>query len=164
MSEQAEMKPNSVAVPEWLERLGEKRRDGSPIVLFIAAPILLPLVYGAPYAASTQPFLLLLPGVVLLGMDRVISRYFTGTNQQLPNVITRAVSLVVNIGLNLLWIPEYGIAGAAAAGLASYVVDAVLIIGVFMFMTGKRPADLVVIRRSDLDPYLRAVQRLRTSF
>lgn len=135
----------------------------SSIALAIAAPVLLPLVYGEPYAASTLPFLLLLPGVVLLGTDRVISRYFTGTNQHKPNVITRGVSLVVNVVLNYLWIPEYGIVGAAAAGLASYLVDAVLIITVFLAMTDQRVRDLVVPRRSDFDPYWRAIQRLRPS-
>lgn len=135
------------------------------VVLFLAAPVLLPLVYGEAYGASTQAFLLLLPGVVLLGADRVISRYFTATNRQKPNVITRGLSLVVNVGLNYLWIPKYGIVGAAAAGLASYVVDAVLIISVFLVITNKGIGDLIRLRREDLDPYRRQldliVRRLR---
>lgn len=130
------------------------------LVLFVAAPMLLPFVYGESYAASAVPFMLLLPGVVLFGADRVISRYFTGTNQHKANVITRAVSLAVNVVLNYFWIPQYGIVGAAAAGLASYVVDAVLILTVFLTMTNHKIADLVVIRRSDLDPYRRQLNLL----
>jgi O-antigen/teichoic acid export membrane protein len=85
------------------------------VVLFVAAPVLLPFVYGEPYAASTLPFMLMVPGVLLLGVDRILTRFFTGTNQQTPNVVTRALSLTVNVVLNLVWIPAYGITGAAAA-------------------------------------------------
>jgi O-antigen/teichoic acid export membrane protein len=131
------------------------------LALFLAAPLLLPFVYGEPYAASTVPFVLMLPGVVLLGLDRVLSRYFTGTNQQRPNIVTRAVSLAVNVGLNLLWIPSWGIAGAAAAALVSYVVDALLLVAVFVRMTDCGLADLFVLRRGDLEPYLRRLQKLR---
>jgi O-antigen/teichoic acid export membrane protein len=130
------------------------------VALFVVAPMLLPLVYGEPYAASTLPFLLMLPGVVLLGSDRVISRYFIGTNQHKPNAITRAISLALNVGLNLVLIPRYGILGAASASLASYAVDALLILAVFLYMTDCRLRDLVVIRSSDLDPYRRQLGRL----
>jgi len=133
------------------------------LALAAAAPWLLPFVYGEPYAASTLPFLLMLPGVVLAGSERVISRYFTGTNQHKPNVVTRFVSLGLNLLLNWLWIPKYGIVGAAAAGLVSYAVDALMILAVFLMMTDKRVADLVVPQRSDFDPYLRALRRLRPS-
>ena len=130
------------------------------LILFVAAPSLLPLVYGAPYAASVTPFLLLLPAVMLLGTARVLARYFTGTNRQKPNIVTRVVSLVVNVGLNWMWIPEYGIAGAAAAALVSSVVDAVLIISVFLSVSGRRMRDLVAIRRADLEPYHRQLVKL----
>ena len=130
------------------------------LVLFVAGPSLLPLVYGAPYAASVTPFLLLLPAVTLLGTARVLARYFTGTNRHKPAIVTRGVSLAINVGLNWLWIPEYGIAGAAAAALASYVVDAVLIIGVFLSVSGRPMRDLVAIRRGDLEPYLRQIEKL----
>ncbi len=130
------------------------------LILFIAAPSLLPLVYGAPYAASVTPFLLLLPAVMLLGTARVLARYFTGTNRHKPNIVTRLVSLVVNVGLNWMWIPEYGIAGAAAAALVSYAVDAVLIICVFLSLSGCSIRDLVAIRRADLEPYLRQLENL----
>ncbi|MEE2675148.1 MAG: oligosaccharide flippase family protein [Myxococcota bacterium] len=137
------------------------------LILFVAGPLLLPLVYGAPYAASVLPFLLLLPAVILLGTEGVLARYFTGTNRHKPNIVTRGVTLCVNVALNWIWIPKYGIAGAAAAALASSVVDAVLIVGVFLSVSGRQMRDLVAIRRTDLEPYLRQLgkfaARLRPS-
>ncbi len=128
--------------------------------LLVAAPILLPLVYGEPYLAATVPFVLMLPGILLLGTDRVLSRFFTGTNQHKPNVVTRGLSLAVNIVLNLMWIPTWGIAGAAAAALVSYAVDALLLAAVFLWMTDCSLADLLLPRREDFDPYRRQLERL----
>jgi O-antigen/teichoic acid export membrane protein len=130
------------------------------VVLLVAAPYLIPFMYGEEYAASTIPFLLLLPGIVLLGTDRVLVRYFTATDQQMPNVITRAISLAVNVVLNWLWIPTWGISGAAAAALVSYVVDALLIVWVFRLLTHVPLLDIIWIRRSDFDPYRRRLDRL----
>jgi O-antigen/teichoic acid export membrane protein len=130
------------------------------LVLFVAAPILLPFVYGEAYAASSVPFMLMVPGVILLGVDRVLSRYFTGTNQHNPNAMTRAASLAVNLLLNWLWIPKYGIAGSAAAALVSYIVDAVLLIAVFLIMTDRKLGDLLIVGRADLDPYRRQLELL----
>jgi O-antigen/teichoic acid export membrane protein len=128
--------------------------------LLVAAPILLPLVYGEPYRAATVPFVLMLPGILLLGTGRVLSRFFTGTNQHQPSVVTRGLSLAVNIVLNLLWIPMWGIAGAAAAALVSYAVDALLLAAVFLWMTDCSLADLLLPRREDVDPYRRQLERV----
>jgi O-antigen/teichoic acid export membrane protein len=132
-----------------------------PVALILApiAPIFLPLLYGEAYSASTSAFLLLLPGSVLLGAGVVMTRYFTGTNSHRPTIITRFVSLGVNVLLNYLWIPKWGIEGAAAAGLASYSVDAGLITVVFLARSGCRWRDLVVIRQTDLDPYRKLLRR-----
>lgn len=130
------------------------------VLLFGAAPLIVPWVYGEAYAASILPFQLMVPGVILLGMDRVLTRYFTGTNQHKPNVVTRTLSLSVNVALNWIWIPTYGIAGAAGAALVSYTVDALLLTIVFVSMTDRSVADLIVIRRSDLEPYRRQLDRL----
>ncbi len=129
------------------------------IVLGGAAPVLLPLLYGEPYGASTLPFLLLLPGTLLLGAAGVLARYFTGTDNHRPNIITRFVSLAVNALLNYLWIPRFGIEGAAAAALVSYTVDAVGLVFIFVVQSDSSFGDLVRIRDSDFDPYRKLLRR-----
>ena len=44
---------------------------------------------------------------------------FLAQSRQRPLLLVSAGALLVNIGLNLLWIPSYGAAGAAAATLAA---------------------------------------------
>lgn len=123
------------------------------LALAAVAPLAIPLVYGAPYASSIQPFLVLLPGVALLTIYRVLARYFAAIDRQQANIATQVISVGVNVGLNLWWIPRYGILGAAAASLASYALEAVLISGVFLATTRHGFAELLVPRRSDLRVY-----------
>ena len=129
------------------------------IVLGVSAPILLPLLYGKPYAASTVPFLLLLPGTLLQGAAGVLARYFTGTDNHRPNIATRFISLGVNAALNYLWIPRFGVSGAAAAAAVSYTLDAVLVVVIFLAQSDCRFGDLVRVRSSDLDPYRKLLRR-----
>lgn len=121
--------------------------------LGVVAPVLVPLIYGAEYEASVLPFLVLLPGMTQLTVYRVLSRYFTASNRQRTNIVVQVVSVATNIGLNLWWIPKYGVVGAAMASLVSYSFEAVLIVGAFKFATGRRVAELLIPQRADLEDY-----------
>ncbi len=58
--------------------------------------------------------------------SRVLNVGITLRKRTIFAPIVIIVALVVNIGLNLLWIPRYGIMGATVATLASYAVFCVL--------------------------------------
>lgn len=124
-------------------------------VLGLSGPFLIPLVYGKPYAPSVAPFLLLLPGMGLLTIYRILARYFTALGRQRINVVTQIASTTVNILLNLWLIPRYGILGAASASLASYGLEAVLIVGAFRRDSGQRIRDALLFRSEDLAFYRR---------
>jgi O-antigen/teichoic acid export membrane protein len=128
--------------------------------LGILSPVLFPLVYGQQYAASVAPFLLLLPCVLFVTVDGVIGRFFNATNNHMPLVITRTVSAALNLGLNFWWVPGYGIEGAAAAACTSFALQAILAVTVFLLLTEAKLRDLVVMRFSDVEPYLVWARRL----
>ncbi|MCZ6783827.1 MAG: oligosaccharide flippase family protein [Proteobacteria bacterium] len=130
---------------------------GTVLLLGAVAPLLIPLVYGEPYAASIAPFAILLPGTALLGIYSVLGRYFAGIDRQQVNIATQGVSVAVNIGLNLWWIPIWGITGAAAASLVSYSLEAALITAVFVRSSGRGLGELFVIGRDDVEAYRRRV-------
>lgn len=117
------------------------------------APVALPLIYGQPYQSSVAPFLVLMPGVILLMIYRILSRYFAAIDRHQANITTQAISVAVNIALNLWWIPRFGILGAAGASFVSYALEAVLIAVVFLVTTGHRPAELLLPRRDDMRAY-----------
>ncbi|UCE86579.1 MAG: oligosaccharide flippase family protein [Deltaproteobacteria bacterium] len=124
------------------------------------AQVLLPLFYGEDYRASVAPFLILLPGMVLLTIYTVLGQYFTAMDRQGVNIAIQAVSVVVNVLLNLWLIPRYGILGAAAASAASYALEATLITVAFAVSARRRPGEIFLLRLEDLDPYRRRARGL----
>lgn len=125
----------------------------SAFVLGITAPFLLPLLYGEAYGVSVIPFQILLLAVVLLTISHVVSRYFASIAQQEIAIAGQLTSAILNVGLNLWWIPTYGIAGAASASLLSYTLGAVVVVAAFCKSTEARLLDLLIIRRKDFQAY-----------
>jgi len=125
------------------------------------APLLLPFVYGAPYRASIEPFLILIPGMALKTVPRIVARYFMAIDRQKVNIAAQLAALIANVSLNLMWIPRYGILGAAAASLVSYTLEALVIATAFVATTRCSVGELLVVRRSDVTRFREHVRAWR---
>jgi O-antigen/teichoic acid export membrane protein len=103
------------------------------------ASFALPLVYGAPFSDATIQFLILLPGVFFISLESVLVQYFTGTG--LPSIIPWfwVITVVVNVGLNLLFVPAYGARAAAVDSTVSYTLIFALVAAYFGRRTGHNP-------------------------
>jgi O-antigen/teichoic acid export membrane protein len=131
------------------------------IALGIVAPVMIPLLFGAQYRASTPAFLILLPGMVFYTIYRLIARYFVATDRQQANIASEVTSLIANVGLNLWLIPRFGIVGAALASLCSYSLSAIFILVAFRITTGIGVSRMLLLGRQDVVLYqkrLAAVQ------
>lgn len=130
------------------------------IPAFILGPRLVRAVYGSQFADAGVALRLILPGIVAYSVVAVLSRYITGRGRPGTGTLILVAGLVVNIGINLLLIPVYGIVGAAAASSVSYVVTAVLTLVVFHRMSGRGWLETLVIRRSDMAALAAALRAL----
>lgn len=83
-------------------------------------------VFGADFEPAYPPLLALLPGMVFLGMQRMCGAPVLRTGQAWRMTAVYALSLLANVGLNRLWIPAWGILGAALASSVSYGLGATL--------------------------------------
>ena len=100
--------------------------------LWLAARSLVPWLLGPVYAPSVALLAVLLPGVLLFGGASALSAYFTN-HAGAPEVPARvaALSLVLNGGLAALWVPVWGMAGAALAASLAYTVCVALLAWLF---------------------------------
>jgi O-antigen/teichoic acid export membrane protein len=122
--------------------------------------VFLPLLFGASYAESIVPFLLLLPGIVALSVSRVLARYFATVARQGVLLGARAIALALNVVLCLALIPGLGIRGAALASLVTYAIEAALVTWAFL-ADAKLSARLAFApRRSDFEPYIDRARRI----
>ena len=88
------------------------------------------------FQPSIPPFLVLLPGVVALSGANVVGGYVTGIGRPGIDSIVSIIALAVNIGANLVFIPRFGIMGAAATSLFSYTLSSLLLTAVAARFSG----------------------------
>ena len=87
--------------------------------LWLTSGWLIPLLYGARYAAAIPAFRILLLAFPLLSLNFALTHQLVGWNGQRAYAAICALALVVNIVLNARLIPAWSIEGAAWATLGT---------------------------------------------
>jgi O-antigen/teichoic acid export membrane protein len=87
----------------------------------VAAPVLLPLLYGPAFRAAVIPTWILLAGMTTGSVYGVLTAYLSGIGRPGLTSIAQAAGLVVTVALDLTLIPLLGITGAATASTFSYL-------------------------------------------
>lgn len=119
------------------------------IVVAIATPSLLPVLYSSQYQNSVLPLLVLLPGVVALTLPKVISADLAARGMPQISMYVTILIFALNIALNILLIPRIGILGAALSSSIAYLTAALLMSYLYKRITGTGYSIFLVPRRSD---------------
>lgn len=123
---------------------------GMCLLAWLLADLLVRLCYGIAFLPSVRPLVWLLPGVFLMGMLNVYAQHFAGTGYPLATVVVWIPGLVLNVVLNLFWIPAFGLVGAAWSSSLCYGGLAVFHLWYFLRRTGRRPAEVFILRRDEI--------------
>lgn len=134
-----------------------------PLVLF--GPAVIVLWYGAAYAPAGRPLLWAGIGALAMSIFVILTRDFTSQNRQRVNIAAGVPALALNIGLNVVLIPRFGIVGAAMATAISYAVACVVLLA-FLLPRASLPLRAVLVAdREDLRYFAgllrRATRRVR---
>ena len=119
-------------------------------VAAVTGPFLLPLVFGAAYAGSVQPFLWLLPAAPGFVASAVFSNALLASGSPGLSSLGPVTSLAVGVGLDLLLIPRLGATGAAMAASAALLSGGAAAAVAYAARSGLRPGALVP-RRADVE-------------
>ncbi|WP_354637086.1 O-antigen ligase family protein [Kitasatospora camelliae] len=92
-----------------------------------AAPLVVPAVYGPPYAGAVQVIWATLPGLVLFSAGRSLQAYLAATDRLRPVIAATALGAVVNLVLLAVLTAPFGAVGAGVADSAGFLVFAVLL-------------------------------------
>ncbi|MDO9565589.1 MAG: flippase [Candidatus Desulfaltia sp.] len=90
---------------------------------------LISLIYGESFLPSAPALSILIWAEVFVFYGLIHYEILISTNKQRVYLLFTSIGAVVNVILNLILIPRYGIVGASIATLISYVLSAGLIIG-----------------------------------
>jgi O-antigen/teichoic acid export membrane protein len=115
----------------------------------VAAPVVLPLVYGPAFSAATIPTWILLVGMAGGSVYGVLSAFLSGIGRPGLTSIAQAAGLVVTVALDLALIPHLGIIGAATASTFAYLTTAGVLFVCFRMTTRSRGRHRPDVRAPD---------------
>ncbi|MBR3524790.1 MAG: polysaccharide biosynthesis C-terminal domain-containing protein [Lachnospiraceae bacterium] len=116
------------------------------------------LVYGPEYSDSYGILCLVMLGSYGMNYTRMIMAYCVAEGRQIEKTIFLFAAAALNIIMNLILIPIYGIVGAAMASVISYTVSGIMFLVFFRHRTKLPLKELFFLNREDLKA-LRAILR-----
>jgi O-antigen/teichoic acid export membrane protein len=114
--------------------------------LAVAAYPVVRLAYGREFLPALPALWVLLPGIILASLWRPLGGYLLKLGRPLALSAISGLALLVNLGICLLLIPPWGIAGAALATTAAYGTLAALCLAWFLRGSGVAPEELLWVR------------------
>lgn len=120
------------------------------VFFFIFGRSLVVLVYGETYIPAVRPFLILLPAIVLTSLRHVFFRNFAARGNPGINSSILFFSLMLNVILNILFIPRWALEGAALATAISYAACIVTSIFVFKKFSKEPMGNILILRTEDI--------------
>jgi len=91
------------------------------LVIAVASPLAIPLVFGSRFAPSVPVIWWILPGTVALALGKVMAADLAGRDMNIHLPISALIGLLFTLGLDLFLIPRMGIQGAALASSLAYL-------------------------------------------
>ncbi len=119
------------------------------LILFLVAPTLIPMLYGNQFTESGRIVQLLMPGVVAFTIVKVLYMDIAGKGNPSISLLVLIPALIMNIILNLIWIPQYGAKGAALASTISYSISAVGFLFLYARMVDIKVINLIKFQLND---------------
>ncbi len=129
------------------------------LILILVKPFIY-FLFGPRFLPSIKPLMILLPSIVAFSIVKVLASDLSGRGKPEFNALASCVSLAVNIPLNLLLIPRFGIAGAAFATTVAYILATLVTIVAFTRISKVAWTDTVWIKADDLKIYSDIVSKL----
>lgn len=120
----------------------------------IAGYWLFPLLLGPTFNEMHLPFILLIPGILSLASLYPYTAYYAGVDMAKRNLTGTLIALLVLVIADLLFIPKFGIKGAALASSIGYLCFQFYIMSRFKRDFNIKLADSFILKKQDLHKIL----------
>ena len=96
------------------------------------------------------PFFILLPGVIAGAGARIVSNDIAARGKPELNMYTAILTVSINIISNIVFIPIYGLKGAALATTLSYFLNLIIKLIIYWKETGVVFTEVIFIKLNDI--------------
>ena len=107
-------------------------------------------LYGSEYAGAYAVIAISALGSVIIGYFKLISQYNIINKKQVNNVIMLSVSIAINVALNLIFVPLWGINGSAFSTCIAHLVCGIVFVIYFSKKTKIKAREMIVLQTGDI--------------
>lgn len=133
------------------------------VILILASfgKIIIIILFGIQFQESFLPLLYLLPALLFLGPGGIINAYYMGRAFPIPLLWINTMTGVLNILLNIIFIPKFGIIASASISSVTYLFWLSALLFYFRLETKIPMNEIIVFKKEDFVYLLRSIRKLR---
>jgi O-antigen/teichoic acid export membrane protein len=117
--------------------------------MIIVSPWVVPVIWGEKFLPSVIIIQNILPGILFISIYRILSSRLSGIGRPEVSIYVFLPALLINVLLNLWWIPNYGAFGAVMATNVSYTLGTIAYIFVYSKMVNIPVFSIFKFQKSD---------------
>lgn len=119
------------------------------IAFWILGESFINMMYGEEYQGAYKVLLICSLGSIFIGYFKLIAQYNIVNRKQVRNVVLLSLSIVINIMLNLVLIPKWGLNGAAVASGVGYFFCGIVFVIWFAKRNHIKIGEMFLIQKKD---------------
>ncbi len=131
------------------------------LFFFFLAKWLIVLFYSKEFLSSVLPFRILLPAIIAFAGSQILATDFIGRGKPMLNTYVNGGTLLLNIILSIIWIPKFGIEGAAWALTVSYIVMFISKLIIYSKISKNRIKDIIFFSPKDIGFYKNLLEEVK---
>ena len=132
------------------------------IGLAVISNPLVRFVFGRDFTLAVPALLALLPGIVFLSVGKVVASDLAGRGKPQYGTYSAFCSLILTFVFDFLLIPRIGITGAAIASSLSYGLSSLILVYLYVSLSGNSVTSLLLVRLSDIQIGVDAFAKYKT--
>lgn len=119
------------------------------LTIFALSQWLISFLYSQTFLPAVIPLKILLVGTVAVGLSQILGNDIAGRGLPILNVYANIANFISVVVLSILWIPKYGIEGAAWASTISYISSSIVTVLLYIRISGNSLRTVVFPRKTD---------------
>lgn len=127
------------------------------VVFYILSKPLIILLFGSNFLDIRSLLLILFPGVILLAGAKILAADFVAQGKPKFNIFLNLVVLVITIITNFIFVPLFGLEGAALATSISFTVYFILCLSIYCAVTKTSYIDYLIPQLDDIKQILKRI-------
>lgn len=118
-------------------------------------------LFGKEYAGAVNITIISVTGVSFMVFMKMVDMYNTARLKQKITVILLSISVIVNIVCNMIFIPAFGITGAAIATSLGHLICSICFLIYFVRQTGISARKAVLIQKEDYRMLINLIKKFK---